>query len=224
MMRTWWRNRLILLGLSCLLFCALFIYLAPGVVDGETRAIDQAIRQWMLAHHTPLGLTVVRTATRVGERLLIVGAVVVAWLLVKRGAGFPAIVLCAMPLVSPLIVDELKDLYQVIRPDAQPERPGFPSGHTSAGTAMALALGYGLIREGIAPRVGLAVAITSPLLVGVSRIFLDRHWASDVVGGWIVGTALAGAVCVLYELMRLTRELPAEPLPGDPDGGADAGV
>jgi membrane-associated phospholipid phosphatase len=205
--RTWWHHRLVLLTVACLAFCVLFVLLAGAVVAQEAQSVDQSIRQWMLGHQTPARLTFVRTATDVGERLLIVCAVVVAWLLFRRGEGITALVMCGMPFVSPLIVDELKAWYGIMRPSVGFGTPNasFPSGHTSAGTAVALVLGYALAREGISRRVGLGVAIISPLLVGVSRVYVDRHWASDVLGGWILGLALSAAVCLLYELMRLRK-------------------
>ena len=46
---------------------------------------------------------------------------------------------------------------------------------------------------------GTAVAFS--LLVGVSRVYLDEHWASDVGGGWAIGLAVSAACIALSEWM-----------------------
>ena len=61
---------------------------------------------------------------------------------------------------------------------------GFVSGHASAATAFALglALFFGARRRWL-----WAVAIGWALLMGVSRLYLGRHFLGDVLGGWLVG-------------------------------------
>lgn len=72
---------------------------------------------------------------------------------------------------------------------------------------MAIVVGYVLARERGARRSGWAVALVIPLAVGISRLYLDMHWASDVIGGWLIGAAYAGAVCALYhQALRRARE------------------
>ena len=62
--------------------------------------------------------------------------------------------------------------------------------------------------ENVVPRsVGWAIACVIPFIVGLSRIFLDVHWASDVIGGWMIGAGYAAAVCVLYDHTRRLSEL-----------------
>ena len=61
---------------------------------------------------------------------------------------------------------------------------GFVSGHASAATAFALglALFFGARRRWL-----WAIAIGWALLMGVSRMYLGRHFLGDVLGGWLVG-------------------------------------
>ena len=40
------------------------------------------------------------------------------------------------------------------------------------------------------------------MLIGVSRVVLDVHWATDVLGGWVAGLGIAALAGLLYQLVR----------------------
>lgn len=71
---------------------------------------------------------------------------------------------------------------------------GYPSGHTFIG----LAFGWGILLylnmkqpwwwSGARRRLLAALLMAWPLIVGGSRVYLDAHWASDIVGGLLLGT------------------------------------
>jgi undecaprenyl-diphosphatase len=69
-------------------------------------------------------------------------------------------------------------------PVREPKTSSFPSGHTLAAFTAATVLS----RPG--DRTGNAFLYAAAGLVGVSRIHLRAHHASDVVGGVVIGTAL----------------------------------
>lgn len=73
-------------------------------------------------------------------------------------------------------------------PVRAPKTSSFPSGHTLAAFTAATVLS----RPG--DRAGNIFLFTAAGLVGVSRIHLRAHHASDVVGGVVIGTALGLAV------------------------------
>ncbi len=72
--------------------------------------------------------------------------------------------------------------------------PSYPSGHTTTATVFALCCAWALTprarRQGPrAVRILWVVAVAYAAVVGWTRVWLGVHWASDVVGGWLYGTA-----------------------------------
>jgi membrane-associated phospholipid phosphatase len=64
----------------------------------------------------------------------------------------------------------------------------FPSGHTAAAFATAAAVTSELSRRGAGSRVPIGLALHGgAALVGLSRIYHNRHWASDVAAGAALG-------------------------------------
>jgi membrane-associated phospholipid phosphatase len=80
-------------------------------------------------------------------------------------------------------------------------KPVFPSGHAFGPTAVGLASAYVLAREGIAhPAVALPIAAAVPVVTAGGRLLDEKHWASDVLGGYVGGVALAAACLAGYEM------------------------
>ncbi len=78
------------------------------------------------------------------------------------------------------------------------ETRSFPSLHTAAAFATATAL-VGEIRERRpeTAKVAAPLLYTAAMIPGLTRVYLDQHWASDVVAGAFVG-ALLGSRVVSY--------------------------
>ena len=82
------------------------------------------------------------------------------------------------------------------RPDVRRRTESYPSGHTTGTTALAVSLAEVLRRQAlISTRRAAAIAIGAPSLMGAYRVIADDHWATDVIGGWMLGGAIALA-CV----------------------------
>jgi undecaprenyl-diphosphatase len=98
-----------------------------------------------------------------------------------------------------LVVLGMKQIVQRKRPlEDELGDPSFPSGHTSIAFSMATVLGYQYPKWRIPLYIGAG-------LVGLSRIYLGRHYASDVLMGAAVGT-ISGTVVWRNRITLLSWE------------------
>lgn len=209
---------LLVVALGCAALWSAFALFASEVVERETLAADQAVRAWVVAHRTSAGMTLFRAVTWLGAaEVLIPATLLVCWAVARRAAYRPALVIALAPVALGLGVTMLKRGFGLTRPDSVAAAVlgfSFPSGHTSASTAAAILLSWALVRENLAPRILLPIGVVMALLVGLSRVYLDVHWASDVIGGWAVGGAFGAAACLVYEWAR-PAQVPGQGTNGD---------
>jgi len=100
-----------------------------------------------------------------------------------------------------LLSQTLKRLYNRERPPLDYQaveviNASFPSGHAMLSAVFYLTLGAIVAKAQPRKRLKayvLTVAILLTAIVGLSRIYLGVHWATDVMAGWCVGAAWAGA-------------------------------
>jgi membrane-associated phospholipid phosphatase len=129
----------------------------------------------------------------------------------KRRAGGPAIVTSAW--AGWLVHRAIKVVYRRERP-ARAGRPrrtdSYPSGHTTGATALSVTAARVLAREGVVSRNGaVALGVVAPLVMGTYRVLADDHWATDVMGGWLVGAAIGLACDAALGEMRSPKVLEA---------------
>jgi len=115
-----------------------------------------------------------------------------------------AIVLILALVVTRQSIHLIKRFFVRSRPPFSPEvrrlsSSSFPSGHAMAGVAI-----YGIIAEVVvrsepaAAPVALLVASIVAAMIGISRVALGVHWATDVLAGYVLGSIVlvAGALAL----------------------------
>ncbi len=121
---------------------------------------------------------------------------------VRRRTPGPLVLTSGVTVALVLSVYVVKYVVDRARPGVtlvDPE-PSFPSGHATtavvvAGTVLLL-LGPGLSRT--ARRLAL-VALTGYVgLAGLSRLYLHLHWFSDVLAGWLLGSAIVCGATTIW--------------------------
>ena len=141
------------------------------------------------------------------QRYVIVGILALAlW----RWWGWEAAMAMAVAtLASAMTSDILKNFFARVRPDLIPQldpisSPAFPSGHAT-NAAVVYLLFIMLVPQAHHPAWQLAAAAMI-LLTGLSRILLNVHWPTDVIGGWLLGTSFALMAAAVISFRKERRQ------------------
>lgn len=183
---------------------ALFFTVAEGVSVGEDQRVDWAILHWLRPFaddpDRPIGPwwlheAAVDITSLGGISVLLVFALTAIGFLLMHGKKLSA-ALTLVGLAGGVALSEgLKVIYDRPRPPAEYQlvdtlNASFPSGHALLATVFYLSVGVMITRAFPRARVkayALFCAVVMVLLIGLTRIYLGAHWASDVVAGWGIG-------------------------------------
>jgi membrane-associated phospholipid phosphatase len=183
----------------------IFVGLGLAVSAHPGTGIDGAIRQWALAANRPAGVAVFAFVSTAGSvtPMIVYACVGVAFVAIFRRSMVPLTALFA-PVAAVVAYLGTKSIVLRARPsgngNAFEGTYSFPSAHATTSSAVSCAVAYVLYREGfVSGGVALGGATAIALVIGMSRVYLDVHWASDVVGGWCLGLAIGALSSVLYE-------------------------
>ena len=187
---------------------ALFVGVAEELGDGERAGeLDQIFSDAVREHTAAWALQAFAGITRLGDTATLSAlSVVVAAALLLRRRHWLALAWLLAVCGNALLNTTLKAGFARTRPLhegglVQAEGWSFPSGHSSGAVVVYGMLAYVLLRSlppALAWRVSLPLvllATATAFSVGCSRIFLQVHFATDVLAGFASGTAWL-AVCV----------------------------
>jgi membrane-associated phospholipid phosphatase len=202
--------------LSLLFACVLlplwgFAEIAEDVHESERFLFDDPTLLWMHAHSSP-GLDrffLFMSAVGYASGVVLIDIALVAWLAWRRrwhdglffglAVGGSALLSLA---VKPLFGRARPDLWLSIAPE---DTYSFPSGHAMGSMTLGLAV---IVLCWRTRWRWLALAGVAPLvfLVGASRVYLGVHYPSDVLGGWLAGTAwVLGLAMLVYVAWQRER-------------------
>jgi undecaprenyl-diphosphatase len=172
--------------------------------------VDHDVAGWAHEHATHLSTRVITLVTDLGSSPVVpvlgVLLVLAEWRRLPNRLLAPFLIVAVLgdELLTVLIKGFVGRVRPTLNPIAASLGPSFPSGHASTAAAFyaaaALLLARGRGRQTSSLIAGAAIAIIAA--VATSRVFLDVHWLSDVIGGVALGWAWC-ALCALASRGRL---------------------
>lgn len=204
-----------------------FVALVDEVLEGEIRDIDSRL---LLSLRNPQDVSdplgppwleeLMRDITAFGGTgpLAFITLAGMVYLLLRRRRR-TALFLFAAIAGGQLLSSLLKAGFDQPRPDLVPHgmhvyTASFPSGHAMMTAIVYLTLAALLARSESRRRLKaflLLLAAGVTLLVGISRVYLGVHWPSDVLGGWMIGSAWAAGCWTLIVLLQRRGDIEGEP-------------
>jgi undecaprenyl-diphosphatase len=168
--------------------------------------VDSSVAEWGNRHASAWSHDALTLVTQLGETWVVVlVALLVAGVEIARTRSrWVAPFLLAVILGDKLLTWGVKELVDRARPTLESVAatlgPSFPSGHTSTAAAswaaFALVAGRWWGRGSWPALAGLAVGVA--VAVAGSRVLLDVHWLTDVLGGLALGWAWFAACAIAF--------------------------
>jgi len=194
------------------------VILGTATQAGKTKGMDRAVRRRVKPKRHPPVVKLAKGISDFASPDVHPLVALVASVCVSAARGRPSVA----PLIASASASGIDKAARFLGSQRRPpmathhkghDRFAFPSGHTAAATAIALAttieLGDGCSAT---ERVGLySLAGVWAAAVEWSRLQLDEHWFDDVLGGWSAGIAIAIASTAFDD--SFSRETPGPGLP-----------
>ena len=188
-----------------------YVLVARSVSRRRTAADDQKLRDDVQQARDRQGEAMAKAVGPIGKQWLHIPATAaLSWYLLRHKAGPRSI----MPLAASVTSDVLSRVFDRLPPNRRPppghpnqQKTTFPSGHANETTAVTFTTAYVLSREEVvAPVPAFAIAAILSIASPAGRMYLDRHWASDVIAGWCLGFATAAGCAAIYETVAANRD------------------
>ncbi|MDR3591963.1 MAG: phosphatase PAP2 family protein [Negativicutes bacterium] len=190
-----------------------FAAVAVWVAGGKTAAFDGAISGWIQSFQSGRLAAFSLFMAAIGQpRAVLLAAIAIAVLGIGCAAAFKSAWLktavvnlslfVAVNLSAYLSEPVLKELFQRPRPISHISSYSFPSGHAMLAFAFCITGAYLLARH-VPSRFGrnmvIAAATAVTVLMGLSRIYLNVHYPTDIIAGFFASGFLLSLIILLFD-------------------------
>ncbi len=188
------KKRTIIVSVLFLLFISLVILIKTNVISG----FDTWVYNIVTIKMSTIITNMYKVFTFFGSTSFIVflcAFFLVLFIILKKNSKGYIITICL--IISTIMNNVIKVIIRRPRPEVlalvTEKSFSFPSGHTMASVSMYGMLIYLLLRSSTNKKTKIALSILLgilPFMIGLSRIYLGAHFASDIIGGIIVSSIL----------------------------------
>jgi undecaprenyl-diphosphatase len=194
---------------------AAYLVLALAAAQQQFLPLDRSVREWVQPMRSGWLDVSMEAVSFLGEPAGMIPLILVASAVLWRASRHWALLLPVLMAGSGVLQLVGKWAADRPRPNAAPW--GFPSGHV-----LSLAVFFGIMAFLLVTlterrrrwRVSACLACGAAVgLVAASRVYLDMHWLSDVIGGFTLGTAyLLIVIGAAKPVARRVARRPAVPV------------
>lgn len=199
------KSKIIAIIVLAVIFVTVMVLMLAGVFSGiepttgkpllHTLINPDAQMSEFMHHFTILGDTILD---------VFIIAVLVFLPMTTKQVGIPV---AASAITSTILNKVIKAIIDRPRPEAayrllEIGSPSFPSGHAMNNAAIYIAIMMCLLplcKTKLQKGIVITIFTIIPLIIGVSRVYFNVHYASDVVCGWCLGAIVA---LVMTELVK----------------------
>lgn len=179
----------------------LILYLIVFLLGG-LQSMDTIVYQFISSFHSDQMTMIMKAITFIGSWVSVVTICLIC-VLIERKKG---LMISANVAIVHLLNNIIKMIVARERPDvlrlAVETSYSFPSGHSMASFALFGFLAYFVWKKSK----GLSVILMMfPIMIGITRIYLGVHYASDVIGGFLFSFVY---LCTVIPILRHYHILP----------------
>jgi membrane-associated phospholipid phosphatase len=190
----------------------LFAWLANEVLEQETQTLDTATLRYLQQFSSPSLTLAAEAISLLGSQVVLAAAAALLVFFLWRRRWRPAVTLIVVTVGAQLLNDILKDVFHRTRPEPvlgfiAAQQYSFPSGHAMVAAAFYLYVAYlswRLVRGWWRGLLASALVLLV-VLIGVARLYLEAHYLSDVLAGYLAGLIWTDAVILAGHLLPLRQ-------------------
>jgi membrane-associated phospholipid phosphatase len=171
-------------------------------------AVDQDIQQWVGEHRSSSSEDIFKVITHLGDGVVLIGLMAALYVSGEvsdnNSLRKTALLSLESMLTTGVVIRGLKSVAGRARPwtgesshsfhpfSTKSSFASFPSGHASSAFAVAAVIADQSNKVYVD-----VIAYSLATLVAISRVHIDKHWASDILVGSAIGYFVAKKICAL---------------------------